>query len=84
MSPGFALEQMRLKTSTAVRSRSCAGDEQEEVAIEATDIHQGSAARRQVPTRRPRIKLSCEKEPSARREGLSEAGVSGGEDEAGL
>ncbi len=40
LEPMFALEQMRWKTSTAARSRSCAGDEQEGVAIEATDIHQ--------------------------------------------
>jgi hypothetical protein len=39
------------------------------------------SARRQVQVRRPQ--MSCEKGTPPRREGLSEAAVSGGEDKAG-
>jgi hypothetical protein len=82
LSPGFALEQMPLKTSTAVRARSCAGDEQEEVAIEATDIHQASAARRQVPDATSANELR-KKEPLREGRGSVRRAFRG-EDEAGL
>src|SRR5271154_2877070 len=68
---------MRPKTATAVRSSSRAGDEQEEVAIPG-DRHSWASGR---PTGRSDARAANElrkKGTPPRREGFSEAGVSGG------